>query len=334
MNITKILGFASAATGAVANAPCRLSGGEDSLNMQPGGARIGHAAADFLAKAPQERGAMVNLATRWSKCLDVKDGRFANGGQVQLWDCAPGSKNQGWQITGNTLKSAGGKCLDLVSGNVYPGAGLQLWDCDNGNMNQWFEVAGNSIRKKNSNYCLDVKDGSYDPGAALQVWPCVWSDASNQYFTFNTPKQTSQQNPSGFAGYTMISLDAFVRTYPECAPFKGAFENGAKVGNIPPTLLAAIAMQESTCRERPPSNSAGLMQWMDLTTFNKLNPGKDPQNAWDAAYASGRYIRLLLDQNSQNLDAALRGYNGPVGSGGLPSYQSDIRGWCSGQKHW
>jgi hypothetical protein len=71
---------------------------------------------------------------------------------------------------------------------------------------------------------------------------------------------------------------------------------------------------------------------MSIDAWNAVNPGQDYQNAWDAAWGAARYLRLLLDQNGQNLDSALRVCNGPISQGGLPSYQSDIRAWCSGQK--
>lgn len=330
MNITKILGLASAATSGVTNAPCRLSEGEDSLHLQPGGARVGHAAAhvDMFA-----RGGTQILTTRWNKCLDVKDGKQANANGVQLWDCIPNNANQQWQVSGNTIKSAGGKCLDLVNGWAYPGANIQLWDCDNKNPNQFFEIAGNSIRKKNTNYCLDVRDGRYDNGGGLQLWGCDWNQNGNQVLKFGQTTQATQQSASSFSGYAMISIDAFVARNPECKPWRDAFVLAGSQFNLPATLIGAIAEQEATCQERP-ANGFGMFQFMSWDAWNLVNPGKDYQNAWDASWGAARYIRILLDQNNQNLDAALRAYNGPISQGGLPSYQSDIRGWCSGQKHW
>lgn len=281
----------------------------------------------------QRAGGYANLATRGNFCLDVTNGNFQNGQAPQLWACSTGSYNQQWQVNGNNLQAQQNKCIDVPSGNVYNGASLQLWDCDQSNQNQWFEVAGNSIRKKNSNFCIDLKDGHYGDGAKLQIWACDWNAQGNQIFTFGGAPTTTTTTPSSFCGYATISWSQFSNLHPECAPYGQAFQDAAAANGLVPTLLGAIAENESSCNPTP-GNGFGMMQFMDDNAWRVYGDNGNKQVASDAIWAAARYMRALLNQENQNLDQALRDWNGPISYGGDPNYQQNIRTWMSGGSVW
>jgi len=275
----------------------------------------------------------ANLAARYNKCLDVPSGQFQNGRSLQIWDCDTNNANQAWQLDGNMLRTANNKCLDVPNGNAYLGAPLQLWDCNPDNRNQWFEAAGNFLRKKNSNFCLDVRDGHYNNGNSVQLWACDYNVGGNQIFGMGQPAAPAVSNPSSFLGYATISWDAFVKLHPECSPWTQPFHDAAYANGLIPTLLGAVAMVEAGCAERP-NNGFGLFQFMSEAAWQSVNPGKDKENGWDAAWGAARYLRSLLDQEHQNLDNTLRAYNGPIGQGGDPAYQQNIRLFLSGGSPW
>ncbi|KAL0563294.1 hypothetical protein V5O48_018776 [Marasmius crinis-equi] len=85
-----------------------------------------------------------------NKCLDVKDGRNADGTKLQIWSCVPGSTNQMWvSMTDFTFQWAGtNKCIDLSNGDLRDDAQLQIWTCNSGNVNQRWQ--GNKVPNKES----------------------------------------------------------------------------------------------------------------------------------------------------------------------------------------
>jgi len=277
----------------------------------------------------------ANLATRYGKCLDVPSGQFNNQQGLQIWGCGSGNPNQQWKISGTQLRTANNMCLDVPGGAAYYGASLQLWECapSNTNSNQMFEAVGNTIRKRGTNWCLDVKDGHYADGGHLQLWACDWNQNGNQYWTFGTPTQVTEQSPSSFLGYGTISWASFLTLHPELNPWGQDFQNAAAANGLVPTLLGAIAGAESTFRERP-GNPYGMFQFSDDSAWRQFGDGGNRENARDAVWAAARYIRFLLNQSGQNLDQALRNYNGPLSQGGNPNYQNEIRTWMSGGSPW
>jgi len=275
-----------------------------------------------------------NLATRNGKCLDVPSGQFRNQQALQLWDCGASNNNQQFKLSGSQLKTLNNMCLDVPNGALYYGAPLQLYACSTGtNPNQMFEAVGGTLRKRGTNWCLDVKDGHYNNGGSLQLWSCDWNMNGNQHWTLGTPIQVTAQSPSSFLGYGTISWDSFLTLHPELKPWGQAFQSAATANALVPTLLGAIAATESSFQERP-GNGWGMFQFSDDSAWRQFGDGGDRQNAQDAVWAAARYIRFLLNQANQNLDQALRDYNGPLSQGGNPQYQNEIRTWMSGGSPW
>lgn len=306
--------------------------------------RLGLSGAQAKAPAPAAppSGAQA-LGTRYNKCLDVTGGRLKAGTQVQLWDCDRGNKNQQWKLVGQQLRTAGTMCLDST-GNVRVGTHPHLWPCDASNANQRWEMAGMNLRLVGSNQCLDVEDGQYWNGRLPQLYPCQWDGnehATNQHWFWGgqkpgapaaapaAPKPQPQNGAATFLGLPAVSIEAFCAKHPECAPYKDAFVTAAQSKNLHPTFLAAIAIQESTCR---PWVGGGLMQFTNDQTWAafKTSPMADKNNAWDAAFAGANYLRALLDHHGNDLDKALREYNGEVRYGGKPAYPAEIKAWLRG----
>ncbi|KAF9263065.1 hypothetical protein L218DRAFT_959572 [Marasmius fiardii PR-910] len=73
-----------------------------------------------------------------NKCLDVTDGRGADGTRLQIWSCANGNTNQLWMaLSDSTYQWAGTNwCLDLTDGILTDGSQLQIWTCGGNNPNQ------------------------------------------------------------------------------------------------------------------------------------------------------------------------------------------------------
>lgn len=290
----------------------------------------------FVA-VPQAMAAQIS--SRNNKCLDVKDGRFVNGGQVQLWDCAQGSANQAWALTGGQLK-VGNKCLDVVDGRVGNGARLQLWDCFQGSANQAFEWAGSNLRKVGSNFCVDVTDGKYNNGQGLQLYACDFRGVSNQVFAASGSNEPRSGGDGGstaggattFYGYYAISLDDFMAKNPMCRWIKDAVLAASKDQGINATFLATACIVESSCTV--PSNGWGPWQFSDEGAWREYGLSKNRQDVWDSAFAAARFFKDLLRQYNNNLDAALRHYNGPIANGGNPRYQDEYRAWMSGKNAW
>lgn len=318
-----------------AGGPAQPKQDQDALARPPAGHARHHAMAERALVG------YSTLGTRWNKCLDVTAGNRNPGTHLQIWECT-GNANQQWKFSGGLLRTTGGMCADIPYGVTYPGVAIQIWTCDTSNKNQMFELVGTNVRFKNSNYCIDVKDGKYDPGRSVQGWPCSYSsdpNSGNQHWWVGgqpkgsaapaAPPQAQTASGGTWLGHPVISIDAFVQKHPECAPFKQAFIAAGADQGLHPTFLASIAEQESTCQEYPPgpNGAFGIMQFMNpeaARQYVHTDQGKSITNAWDAIYGAARYFRDLLNQNGNDLHAALRSYNGDVADGGLASYQADI----------
>lgn len=275
----------------------------------------------------------ATVAGRSNKCLDVTDGKLINGNRVQLWDCDANNKNQQWQFADGQLKT-GGKCLDVADGRKNNGASLQLWDCFKGNGNQTWELTGSNIRLTGTNFCLDVRNGSYANGATLQLYACDYRGAqSNQSWSTSGDQAAAKPaNDGTFYGYPVISIDRFVQLHPECAPHKDAFVAAAKDQGLHPTFLAAIAETESSCRADV--NQDGLFQFSDAGAWRVYGLSKNKLNNWDSAFAAARFFADLLRQYNNDLNAAMRHYNGPIANGGNPNYFKEVGLWMSGGNPW
>ncbi|KAG8695993.1 hypothetical protein FRC09_008801 [Ceratobasidium sp. 395] len=85
-----------------------------------------------------------NVKAYGDKCLDVVDGKNADGSKLQVWTCGNNNPNQKWYYTGygdNHLAwTDHGKCVDLTGGSMNNGNVAQVWSCSGKNPNQVWNV--------------------------------------------------------------------------------------------------------------------------------------------------------------------------------------------------
>lgn len=322
--------------------PCLLSQGQASAMLDPPrhafDQLIGRSQLPDRHPALAERVAGLgygSASTQNNMCIDVKNSQLKSGAAVQLWQCM-GGQNQQWRVEGPLFQTNNNMCLDLPNGWAYDGAPLQVWECDGSNKNQhWTQVGSGLHWGGGGNWCVDVTQGAFYNGGRLQLWTC-YAGSANQAFNIqsgaggqpNTAAVTT--DTTTYLGYPAMSLSAFVEKYPACAPYEGALQAAGQDQGINPTFLGAIAMVESGCNNYP-GNQYGAFQWMDASAaLFYVGAGKNIQNFWDAAYGAARYFRALLAQDNNDLWRAMRDYNGPIGSGGAPDYQSRVLAYMAG----
>jgi soluble lytic murein transglycosylase-like protein len=110
---------------------------------------------------------------------------------------------------------------------------------------------------------------------------------------------------------------------PPGTPYASLFAQAAQRHGVSPTLLAAVARQESgfDARAVSPAGAQGLMQLMPATAA-----GLGVDNSFDPAQAVDGAARLLKDLISEfgRVDLALAAYNAGPGAvkryGGIPPY--------------
>ncbi len=125
--------------------------------------------------------------------------------------------------------------------------------------------------------------------------------------------------PVGVAARAMAGSSAL----PAGTPYEGLFSQAAQRYGLSPTLLAAVARQESgfDAGAVSPAGAQGLMQLMPATAA-----GLGVRNPFDPAQAVDGAARLLRDLVSEfgRTDLALAAYNAGPGAvhryGGIPPY--------------
>ncbi|GAA5986520.1 hypothetical protein JCM10908_003784 [Rhodotorula pacifica] len=99
--------------------------------------------------------------------------------------------------------------------------------------------------------------------------------------------------------------------YKACEPYVKLFEKYAEANRVPPILLAAFAMQESSCNEETMGDAGGAFGLMQITE-DKCG-GAPGGNCRDPDYnikTGAAYFAKVLADNKQSLLLALGSYNG------------------------
>ena len=355
MRIAPLLTAAVAASAALAEPNADIAVSRPARRAAPGASRRhahGRAHAHPSRRAQAARDSYTTVTTQNNQCLDIKDNNLQNGAALQLWSCTGGG-NQQFAPANGRLQGANNLCVDVPGGLGHDGAHLQLWACTDGNTNQMFDAAGGAYRWAGSDLCLDVTDGLFEEGTLLQLWQCDaantnqkfggsgsgsgsssasagpgTSSAANAAPTSGSAGNTNLDTTSNFLGFPAIPFANFVALHPQIAGFADAYTQAGAAQNIAPTLLGAVSLQESSgnCA----AANGGLFQFQDDAAWNAYGAGGDRYNCYDATWGGARYLRALLDENSNNLALALRAYNGPIDQGGLPAYIDDIGAWMTG----
>ena len=319
------------------------------------------AQSDLTANTQGYLTARVNTAA----CLDVVDASTTSGAAVQIWTCH-GDKNQLWKVKDTSVQVYGTLCLN-ASGSAN-GSPVTVATCKASDPAQSWTVNGAQLINTASNKCLDVRNGGVANGTRLQIWDCydgnvnqTWLMPNEKPIDGSSPSTAGQADanttvtsgatasgvanvdaavnqPVTFAdwgisgGFTAIPLTQLLALHSQLAGDEQAFVAAAAQANpvLPPQLLVAICLQESS-GGLDLSGYGGPFQFTDDNAWAAYGPkGGNRNNMSDAAIGAANYIAYLLKQNGNDLNAALRGYNGPVSNGGLPQYPSDIQAWMQG----
>ena len=267
------------------------------------------------------------LQTGTNMCLDVPDGHNQNGQPLQIYTCYAGNTNQQWQRRGNQLQWGNtDKCLDVTDGCFGSGAELQLWQCFDDNTNQAFNL---SLLEAP---LASVSVGQSAAATTRKASPSKARTGKTSTSKAPSPQPTAVQAASGavtgagsFSGYSYISFDAFLALHPVLNPLRQDILDAAASVNIglPPILLAAQALQESSGNPQAPNG--GLGQFQNPDTWAKFGGG-DMYNGRDSLFAMARYLTFLLESHNNDLTAVYSEY-----SGGLSFYAGDIRRWLNGE---
>jgi streptogrisin C len=114
------------------------------------------------------------------KCIDVPNGNFSDGVQVQMWTCN-GSNAQRFTWEGSRL-TIGGKCLDVSGASTANGTRIQIANC-NGNRAQDFVLSGaGDLVSYLANKCVDIEGYNANDGAKLSIYDC--HGGSNQKWDY------------------------------------------------------------------------------------------------------------------------------------------------------
>jgi YD repeat-containing protein len=154
-----------------------------------------------------------SISGRGGRCLDISGGVWADGTNVQLWDCNAGNA-QVWRYHSDdhTVRSpASGKCLDVSGAGTANGTNVQLWTCNAGPAQIWLRTPDGGLRNPNSNRCLDLSFAGSINGTNVQIYDCNAG-----------PAQVWQPQPDG----TLLNPQAGIR----CADVSnGGTANGTVV---------------------------------------------------------------------------------------------------------
>ncbi|GAA5968077.1 hypothetical protein JCM8115_000022 [Rhodotorula mucilaginosa] len=99
--------------------------------------------------------------------------------------------------------------------------------------------------------------------------------------------------------------------YEACKPYVGLFEKHAAANGMPPILLAAIAMQESSCKAETMGDAGGAYGLMQITE-DKCGgaPGGDCRDPDYNIKTGAAYLAQVLKEHNESLLLALGSYNG------------------------
>ncbi|KAJ7211645.1 carbohydrate-binding module family 13 protein [Mycena pura] len=160
----------------------------------------------FAAAAPASldarAGAPIPVPVRpildTSKCMGIVGGVYANGTQVDIFDCNE-SASQSWEIDGGTLPGPTSissattgtdtYCLDAgVPADYADGVQMKIWKCFDGLAQQtWNKMESGQIQLANTNFCLDLTNGDLTNRNVLQLWTCTAGD-TNQIWKIDSPQ--------------------------------------------------------------------------------------------------------------------------------------------------
>ena len=124
------------------------------------------------------------IARASGRCVDVSGASYADGTQIQIWDCN-GTGAQQWTVpdagqTGTITNATSGMCLDLSNDDPSDGTAIDLWDCNGTAAQQWTFEADGTIRNPGAGKCVNVWGNGHGVGTPLRLYDCI--STSDQEF--------------------------------------------------------------------------------------------------------------------------------------------------------
>jgi streptogrisin C len=118
-------------------------------------------------------GSTSSVVSNWNnKCIDVPNANFADGVQLQMWNCN-NSAAQKWTFVNGTLQTSNNKCMDVAWGSTANGAAIQIVGCSGNPAQQFVLSAAGDLVNPQANKCVDIKEWNGNDGALLHLWDCV-----------------------------------------------------------------------------------------------------------------------------------------------------------------
>ncbi len=107
-----------------------------------------------------------------NKCIDVPNGNFSDGVQLQMWGCN-NSAAQKFNFVNGTLQTSNNKCMDVAWGSTANGAVIQIVGCSGNPAQQFVLSAAGDLVNPQANKCVDIDAWNANDAAKLILWECT-----------------------------------------------------------------------------------------------------------------------------------------------------------------
>lgn len=125
-----------------------------------------------------------------NKCLDVRWGKAAIRGAVQLYTCNS-TGAQKWGTFNDGTVRVQGFCLDVKWGGKSAKTPVWLYECNGSPAQQWQIKDGTRLVNPISGLCLDSKYGGTNDGNGIWIYTCNNTNAQSWRATYIKPKAPS-----------------------------------------------------------------------------------------------------------------------------------------------
>lgn len=251
-------------------------------------------------------------------CVAVDGGVDRDGTGLRVRPCDPSDGNQHFVREGELLRWVGHeRCVDVARGRMAPGTRLEIWRCSARNDNQRFAALAAGAAAG------ELPDGDADrPRAAPTARSGPHAPSSK---TYAVPVRRGRdpadrlQSAGTYLGVRHVSLASFLKRHPVLKPLRQDLIDAARsvTPPLPPTLLAALAMEASG------GNSAVAGGLMQLTRPSPctVDAYGDVHDERASLLAAAHCLHDLLVAADGDLEAALHAYDGDA----TPDFVDGVR---------
>ena len=248
----------------------------------------------------------IKSALSNNKYIDVSDGLYENGANVQLWT-NDNVQQQKFQLTYNKKENYyeimsvnSGKVLDVQSNGKYDGANVWQYEGNSTDAQKWIlQSAGNGyyyIVAYNSYLYLDIKDGNASNGINVQIYE--GNETNSQKFKFEKTKMIDSDSYNISIKQDeskVIDIDA------------GSMDNGANVqiwtfDSVNQQIFKIEYVDDTYCKIIAKHSDKVLTVQGDNVVQNDYN-GNDKQ-LWSFEIAGDGYYKVKSKSTNLYLDVA------------------------------